>query len=580
MNAVTERVRVATLAELQSRGVVVVAGAQRRIAVFADGDTVFAVDNNCPHMGFPLDRGSVRDGILTCHWHQARFDLASGCTFDLWADDVARYETFIEDGHVFVASSPFVPMDEAWHRKRLRRGIEQNVSLVQAKSLLALLGLDGGIDRIVAEVVGFAGRNLQGASEGLTRLGCVANLFPDLRPETAYVALHYAVRQIAAETSNVVPRRDRQALASVHDLPTLARWLRQWVMTRHRDGAERTLLTGAKCLADAEFAELVFGGAAERLYANGGHLLEDCNKAFEYAERLGRDRVEALFALTIPSLTGARGQEESTNWHHPIEIVEPIRVLEAELPALLASPRRSEWAANDAFMAALLGDDPIAVIEVLKRALADGAPAPLLARQVAYGAALRLARFAISNEVTDWFNPQHTFIHANAAHRAVQRSATPSVVRAIFHGAISVYHDRFLNVPPARLPEERNRRRELPRDAKGLGGELLGLLDMRGNIDDAADVVACWLESRQPFAALVDVLVSATVREDLDFHSLQVLTAAVQQARSWGEHSREAVHVMVGAVRNLAAHCPTRRAGAQTAEIAARLHRGERIHEA
>jgi nitrite reductase/ring-hydroxylating ferredoxin subunit len=32
-------------------------------------------------MGFPLDRGSIEDGILTCHWHRARFDLASGCTF-------------------------------------------------------------------------------------------------------------------------------------------------------------------------------------------------------------------------------------------------------------------------------------------------------------------------------------------------------------------------------------------------------------------------------------------------------------------------------------------------------------------
>jgi nitrite reductase/ring-hydroxylating ferredoxin subunit len=37
-------------------------------------------------MGFLLDRGSVEDGVLTCHWHHARFDLASGCTFDLWAD--------------------------------------------------------------------------------------------------------------------------------------------------------------------------------------------------------------------------------------------------------------------------------------------------------------------------------------------------------------------------------------------------------------------------------------------------------------------------------------------------------------
>src|SRR2546422_10850419 len=46
---------------------------------FMTGERVFALDNRCPHMGFPLDRGSVEDGTLTCHWHHARFDLASGC---------------------------------------------------------------------------------------------------------------------------------------------------------------------------------------------------------------------------------------------------------------------------------------------------------------------------------------------------------------------------------------------------------------------------------------------------------------------------------------------------------------------
>ena len=90
-------------------------------------------------MGFPLDRGSVRDGMLTCHWHQARFDLRSGCTFDLWADDVPRYESWIDDGVVYVQSEPSVKFDVAHHRARLQRGMEQNIGLVQAKSILALL---------------------------------------------------------------------------------------------------------------------------------------------------------------------------------------------------------------------------------------------------------------------------------------------------------------------------------------------------------------------------------------------------------------------------------------------------------
>src|SRR5258705_7965930 len=75
-----------SLEELKAKGRLVVHGRHRPILVIYDRGRVFALDNRCPHMGFPLERGSVEDGILTCHWHHARFDLESACTFDLLAD--------------------------------------------------------------------------------------------------------------------------------------------------------------------------------------------------------------------------------------------------------------------------------------------------------------------------------------------------------------------------------------------------------------------------------------------------------------------------------------------------------------
>src|SRR6266478_5800548 len=98
--------RVAPLDEIQQKGVILVKGADRSMAVFAHNGQVSAVDNRCPHMGFPLYRGSVKDGILTCHWHHARFDLRSGCTFDLFADDVPAYDVEVRDSVVFVAAHP------------------------------------------------------------------------------------------------------------------------------------------------------------------------------------------------------------------------------------------------------------------------------------------------------------------------------------------------------------------------------------------------------------------------------------------------------------------------------------------
>ena len=79
----TDFIRVATLEELKTAGKIVVRGARCPLLVVHDDGKVFALDNRCPHLGFPLHRGSVEDGILTCHWHHARIDLASGCTFDL-----------------------------------------------------------------------------------------------------------------------------------------------------------------------------------------------------------------------------------------------------------------------------------------------------------------------------------------------------------------------------------------------------------------------------------------------------------------------------------------------------------------
>ena len=67
------------------------------IVLFYFNSKVYAIDNRCPHMGFPLNRGTVKDGVLTCHWHHARFDLLNGGTFDQWAGDVPSFPVQIRN---------------------------------------------------------------------------------------------------------------------------------------------------------------------------------------------------------------------------------------------------------------------------------------------------------------------------------------------------------------------------------------------------------------------------------------------------------------------------------------------------
>lgn len=53
-------VRAGTLDELKAEGRLVIHGRHRLILVVHAGGHVFALDNRCPHMGFPLDRAASK----------------------------------------------------------------------------------------------------------------------------------------------------------------------------------------------------------------------------------------------------------------------------------------------------------------------------------------------------------------------------------------------------------------------------------------------------------------------------------------------------------------------------------------
>src|SRR6516165_4079207 len=242
-NATLDFVRAGTLEELRAKGRIVVHGRHRPVLVVHEGGQVFALDNRCPHMGFPLERGSVDDGILTCHWHHARFDLESGCTFDLWADDVPICPVEIRNGDVWVRTA-FGHADSAAHwRKRLAEGLAHDLGLVIAKAVHGQLAADVAQADIVRQVALFGAQNRDGWGVGLTILTALANLLPALPEEEIYLALFHGARRVAEDCDGETPRRERAALASQPDPAALKRWLRRWTNVRHREAAERTLLT-------------------------------------------------------------------------------------------------------------------------------------------------------------------------------------------------------------------------------------------------------------------------------------------------------------------------------------------------
>jgi nitrite reductase/ring-hydroxylating ferredoxin subunit len=581
-------VRAGTVEELKAMGRRVVRGRHRPILLVYDNGRVFALDNRCPHMGFPLDRGSFEDGILTCHWHHARFAVASGCTFDLWADDVPTCPVEIRAGGEIWVKPAFGYVDPVEHwQRRLADGLAHNLSLVNAKAVHGQLAAGQKPSDVLRQAALFGTSNRDGWSTGLTILTALGQLLPFLPNEETHLALFHGVRRVAQDCDGETPRRERAPLGSCPDLATLKRWLRRWVTVRHREAAERTVLTAiAGGASPAALADLLLAAETDRAYADSGHSFDFINKAFECLDLIGWENAAAVLPSVVGQMAASRGAEESTAWRQPIDLAALCERAALELPHLFAAPRSRGWADHALLAESLLADDPDAIINSIKAAAQAGASPIDLGRALAYAAALRVARFGTANEHADWETAHHVFTYANAIHQALKRIGSETVVvngtveaaRGLLHGSIALYLARYLNVPPAPLPNEGGSRLdELPVAAEEIRSALLDAFDRQHQIDTAARLVARHLILGHSPDVLIATLSRALLREDAGFHAYQMLEAGVQQFREWG-NSSEGQHILIAVSRYLAAHSPTERAALQTADIARRLMLGSELH--
>jgi nitrite reductase/ring-hydroxylating ferredoxin subunit len=573
------------LEELKAKGLLVVHGRHRPVLLVYEEGHVFALDNRCPHMGFPLERGSVEDGILTCHWHHARFELASGCTFDLWADDVPTCPVEIRAGGEIWVKPVFGYADPVEHwRQRLEDGLAHNLNLVIAKAVEGQLAAGQSSSDVVRQVALFGTHNRDGWDTGLTILTSLSQLLPFLSEEELHLALFHGARRVADDCDGAAPRREREPLASRPDLTTLKRWLRRWISVRHRDAAERTVLTAITGGASpAALADLLFVAETDRAYAGGGHSLDFINKAFECLDVIGWEHAADVLPSVIGQMASARGAEERTAWRQPVDLITLCQQAGRELPHLFgAGGNASDWSDHVTLSDRLLGDDPVEIIDALITAARDGASPADLGRSLAYAAALRVARFGTANEHSDWETAHHVFTYANAVHQALKRIdgevGTVEAVRGLLHGAMALYLARYLNVPPASLPGESGEGLDdLPVAPEEIRAALFDTFDRQQQIGGAARLVACHLILGHSPETLIATLAHALLREDAGFHAYQMLEAGVRQFHEWG-NCDQGRHILIAVARYLAAHFPTQRALLQTADIASRLSRGGELY--
>jgi hypothetical protein len=525
-------------------------------------------------MGFPMSRGTVNDGILTCHWHHARFELAGGCTFDPFADDLPTFPVSVRDGRVWVDPRPVQHEDRASHwRRKLTQGLEQNLPLVLAKSVIGLS--EAGDQRsILREAAGFGVRNrAQGWSAGLSILTCVANVQPHLNEADRSRALYHGVFHVARDTEGRPPDFDLEPLTTNERRPEVFRaWFRRFVETRSADAAERCLRTAIhNGLTPVEVTDLLFSAGTDHLFMDEGHTLDFANKASELVDHIGWEYAADILPSLIPPLVAAERMEETSTWRHPVDLPSLLRDATPTFLSALetGAGRLAGWDGHIALAETILDAEPRDTLDALVAAARDGVPLTELSATVAYAAARRPVHFHVSNEFGDWDTVHHTFTYTNAIDQALRRSPSPELARGVLDGAMSVYLERFLNVPKQRLPT--------PANGAATAESLLGEFDRQQRVDETAQIVADLLAGGQQ-DEVIRLLGHALLREDAGFHMFQIYEAALRQYGNFAGRP-EGDHILIGAARFLTAHSPSVRARGQTFDIAARLNRGEALHE-
>jgi len=573
-------VQVATVESVKEAGHDVVAANGHAIALFwADGE-VHAVDNRCPHMGFPLSEGSIDEGVVTCHWHHARFELSCGDTFDPWADDVPTYPVEIRDGDVYVKPEPVRedPPAEHW-RDRLETGLEESLNLVLAK---AAVGLDhAGVDYTApfGDVLEFGTQYRAGGwSSGLTIHTAMANLIDDLDGKDRRRALFHGALHVASDCAGEPPAFDQPAFTNKEVPPArLKSWFRENVEVRDEDGTERVLRTAIQDLDEAGVAELIFTAVTDHVYADTGHALDFCNKAFEALDHVGWEHAADVLPSLVPVLANVDRSEEQAEWRQPIDLAGLLFDAYDDLPDRVDDPANAggvtDWTEPDGFVNTLLADDPESIVDALVDAVDSGASTTDLARVVRDAAAKRIAQFSTGNEFSDWNTVLHTFTYANAVTQATTRTGTWALYRGVFDAALNVYLDRFLNTPPAPWPDG-----DAAVDLDDAIERFHETCRTEGEVNQAGQAIADYLAAGGSEQRLRSELGSAILREDTGFHTYQAVEAATRGATETRDDRVPWYYVAAG--RYVAAHTPTRREREQTYSIAERLGRGEKLHEA
>lgn len=509
-----------------------------------DQGDVHVVDNRCPHEGYPLAQGKLDGCVLTCAWHNWKFDVRDGhATFG--GEGVRVFPCRVRDGVLEVdLTEPDPEKLRAGYLKSLREGLFKYDNGRVFRDGIRLLQSGLSPRGLLLEAMRYDAIH---AEYGTTHvLPMAADACRQFESFSELEVMHPIgnVLDLCGESNVRMPRRSVPDPAMNGTRDEVLRAIESEDLSRAEAIVRGAILSGTPL---SEVDAWIYDACADH-FLDFGHPLIYIVKAQEFFAEIpnvDRETLADIYGAMTYSI-GVGTREDTLPYMR--SYFRRFESVENELSSLFDKQLLDAPFDVERFRLAVLEGSTQEACDALFSALRAGVSTERIAIALVGAAAERLFRFDLDIErslgvAENWLWATHRFTFASAVRNAVLRHKTPKSLRLLVQ-TLAFTHS--------------GRKMDMPVDRRGnFTGEPASAEDIVQSIetkdpDRAVRRIVGYLESRVPIADLRRALFLYCTRDPFvrpiyAAHAIKVAVAAFEEYETHGDRT-----ALLGAARFLA----------------------------
>ena len=432
----------------------------KRIAVFRTDRAIYAIDNRCPHQGYALLQGDVKEETLTCAWHNWKFELDEGGFCSFGGESVRTYPVEVRGGQVFVdAIDPAAEVIAPQLFESLLEAMGEVDIGRLARDTMRLRQIGTPLIEVVREGVNFGAPRMEyGWNHSLATLADCLNLAAMFEGELQAFPV---IQGMSVVSQNEVrrpirPRPDPVDPVEVYGSVEDALLAYPHLVDDEQSDQAEALLRGllASGVGPDRVRHALLSAITDH-FLGYGHPMIFAQKSFEILDRIGWEEADTVLSPLVPNMVLSTRYDRLPYMR---KFLKAWEAAEVDLDALVARQNSAPFDA-EGFRRAVLDGDTQTSFAALNGALEAGVDVGRILNVTSAAAAERFRRFDIDIDTDDtnewgWLDVTHNMTYLDALRWAWSVDPSPEVLRGLYHAVWFVNFTRQFDERNPRVRQE------------------------------------------------------------------------------------------------------------------------------